>query len=325
MGVFVDNEEVGYVIVEKNDNLQKIIDKSIVTVTYDDLSGLSNIGDYIFLDCENLQSVFIPYGITSIGIRAFDGCSNLTNIIIPDGIVNIGENAFYSCYNISSIEIPDSIEYVGRHALSDINDNAFTKIDNIKYIGNDNNPYLIAVGRINNTSSSETIKEGCKVVQGSFGNSSNITGIVIPDSVVSLCSECFYGKRNLISVTFGENSQLKLIDRASFMMTGITKIEIPALVEEIGIQAFFDSDLTEVIFKGQAPAFNNINVFPAVEKYDFRNCYKVPILSGSSYINRANGCQMIIPDELYDEWTTTTNWVSLTDVNYVKASEVNDD
>ena len=55
--------------------------------------------------------------------------------------------------------------------------------------------------------------------------------------------------------------------------------------------------------------------------YDFRNCTSVPSLGYYGYIGHKNGCQIVIPDALYDEWTTASGWKDLTNVVWVKASE----
>ena len=58
-----------------------------------------------------------------------------------------------------------------------------------------------------------------------------------------------------------------------------------------------------------------------VEAYDFRNCSKVPSITSSPFQGIITGCKIIVPDELYDEWTTATNWTTV--ANYIyKASEV---
>ena len=76
------------------------------------------IGGYAFLDCTNITSVIIEYGITSIGVRAFDGCNALQTIEIPDSITKIGNYVFDNCGKLQYNEY-DNAYYLGN------NDNKF--------------------------------------------------------------------------------------------------------------------------------------------------------------------------------------------------------
>ena len=76
--------------------LGQLIDRSIESVTAEDLEGVTSIGGYAFYHCSLLNSVELPNSITTIGNRAFEGCTQLTEITIPSGVTEIDEFAFYS-------------------------------------------------------------------------------------------------------------------------------------------------------------------------------------------------------------------------------------
>ena len=59
--------------------------------------GVTNIGDYAFLNFYYLTSITIPNSVTSIGEDAFANCSGLTSITIPNSVTSIGNGAFSSC------------------------------------------------------------------------------------------------------------------------------------------------------------------------------------------------------------------------------------
>ena len=60
----------------------------------------------------------------------------------------------------------------------------------------------------------------------------------------------------------------------------------------------------------------------SIVKYDFRNAISVPTLSNTDAFDSINDiCVFIIPDTLYDEWISATNWSTYVDYMY-KASEV---
>lgn len=73
--------------------LAELVDRSITTVTADDLAGITSIGNYAFSYCASLTSVTIPAGVTSILNYAFSYCESLTSITIPEGVISIGSSA----------------------------------------------------------------------------------------------------------------------------------------------------------------------------------------------------------------------------------------
>lgn len=99
------------IILNRNNKIEdyvtfnKLIDKSITTVTEDMLSGGTSISDYSFSYCSSLVSVFIPSSITNIGLAAFYYCSSLVSILIPSSITNIGEYAFDYCALLSNVTV----------------------------------------------------------------------------------------------------------------------------------------------------------------------------------------------------------------------------
>ena len=66
---------------------------------------MTNIGDYAFCDCLNLQSVTIPESVTIIGKGSFYRCINLQSVTIPNSVTNIGKEAFFKCENLQSVTI----------------------------------------------------------------------------------------------------------------------------------------------------------------------------------------------------------------------------
>ena len=80
------------------------------------LDGVTNIGNYIFQNCQYLNSVSIPNSVVDIGDLSFDQCSILPSVDLPDNLQTIGEWAF-SGIDITSIVIPKSVKYIGREAF----------------------------------------------------------------------------------------------------------------------------------------------------------------------------------------------------------------
>lgn len=68
-------------------------------------SGLpvTAISDNGFKDCTELTSITIPNSITTIGNNAFENCTGLTELIIPTSVTSIGQYSIAGCNNLETI------------------------------------------------------------------------------------------------------------------------------------------------------------------------------------------------------------------------------
>ena len=86
---------------------------------------LTEIGEYAFYNCDNLEDINIPDGVTRIGKSAFELNFSLRKINIPSSVTYIAENAF-ACAHLDSIDIPAGVTFIGR--------GAFWKCDRLKKV-----------------------------------------------------------------------------------------------------------------------------------------------------------------------------------------------
>ncbi|MBE6606257.1 MAG: hypothetical protein E7635_04400 [Ruminococcaceae bacterium] len=78
---------------------------------------ITEIKDYAFYCCSNLESVVLHENITSIGGYAFRDCARLTKINLPNSLLTIGAYAFSDC-SLKSIDIPDNLEMIEEGTFS---------------------------------------------------------------------------------------------------------------------------------------------------------------------------------------------------------------
>ena len=80
----------------------------------------------------------------------------------------------------------------------------------------------------------------------------------IPDSVVQIGESCFYGYRNLQSVTFGESSRLERIGASAFYQTNVESLSIPDSVVEIGERCFDGCQSLQFVTFGESSKIKRI-------------------------------------------------------------------
>lgn len=132
-----------------------------------------------------------------------------------------------------------------------------------------------------------------------FKDNTTITSIVIPDSYTSIGMNAFRGCTALESAVIGN---------------GITGI---------GTNVFLYAELKRVKFGNSITRITSyaFNGCP-LELLDFREATVVPTLDdGTIFVGMAEGCQIVVPDALYDEWVAASKWSNLEKATYVKASE----
>ena len=204
-------------------------------------SGVTSIGDFAFVFCNNLTSVTIPNSVTSIDEDAFAECSGLTSIYIPNSVTYIGQCAFDGCSGLTSLSIPNDVTYIG--------DYAFRRCSGLKSIlvesGNPNYDSRNNCNAIIETSSNSLIV-GCmntiipnnvtSIGEYAFDGCSGLTTIYIPNGVTSIGDCAFLGCSGLTSLSIPNS--VTSIELTFINCTGLTYIVIPNSMTFIGVRVF---------------------------------------------------------------------------------------
>ena len=133
--------------------LQAVVDRSVTTITAQDLDGATSIGYWAFAKCNELTSVEIPDSVLSLKDGCFRECNGLTSIVIPNSVTSTEGNLFYrcdylssitlsnsltriadsmfqNCRGLTSIVVPDGVTYLGSYSFSLCNSLTIVKIGN---------------------------------------------------------------------------------------------------------------------------------------------------------------------------------------------------
>ena len=153
---------------------------------------------------KSLRKVTINDGI--IEARAFYGCRYLTEIVISENISSIGDSAFGVCKSLKHVDIPDSVITVGDSIFIGCQSLECNEKDNLKYLGNENTPYLYLYGVVDRSIVTTNIDENCRFIgYYAFNGCKSLVSVEIPDSVVSIGSGAFLYLSSLTSVTIGSS------------------------------------------------------------------------------------------------------------------------
>ena len=76
-------------------------------------ASLTEIGRYAFGGCESLTSVTIPSGVKIVSAGSFYHCFKLAKVTLPEGVTEIGDQAFSGCYALTTLTLPASLKSLG--------------------------------------------------------------------------------------------------------------------------------------------------------------------------------------------------------------------
>lgn len=264
--------------------------------------NLTSIKDYAFYNCSGIVGSLNLKNVMSLGNYCFHGCTQLSGkLTIPNNIIKIPSGAFYRCTGLTSIEIPDSVTQIMDSAFKGCNNLSGTLIIPSNVTTLDNGVFQECTSLTGLVLNEGLMKIGSTAYFGyTFEKCWNIAGeVIIPSTVWSISSDVFDGCKKIEKFTY--KAQVTSIPRGLFTnCSGCKTFKCETAITAIGQNTFYNCN--------------------AMELYDFRNCTVVPTLADTT-LGHKDGCQIVVPDALYDEWIAATNWSSLTNVVFVKASE----
>ena len=107
--------------------LNNIIDRSVSSITADQLAGITGLGANCFEGCTNLRSLELPEGIQRIGTNAFAN-TNISSLVLPSTVNSVHNSAFHGvAYNsiLTILNDTDCITVISSSVLENTN---FSKV-----------------------------------------------------------------------------------------------------------------------------------------------------------------------------------------------------
>ncbi len=237
-----------------------------------------SIGMNTFASCKKLTSLVIPKSIKVINQQAFENCSGiLGTVFLPKTVSFAGNNVFAGCEKLDEISfeesgelttigdqfarksgikrliIPYHIEHIGKEAFS-----MCDSLEKVVFM----NPSLTTGERIFNSSDllftagpidwelgagnnpnydiefawTEEIPDNAFSYSTTYSTQTKLKEVVLPDSIKRIGAKAFAGTWVLRTIQLPYN--LEYIGEEAFYCSGITRIDVPEMVTQIGPRAF---------------------------------------------------------------------------------------
>lgn len=172
-------------------------------------NSITEIGDDVFADCNELSAIEIPNSVNKIGMRAFKGCKSLKSIAIPGSVETIGYRAFYSCSALANVTLENGIRNIGEYAFA--NCSSLTKV--------------VIPNSVRNMGSAV------------FENCANIESAKLSENLTTIPHSSFKGCYSLKTVSF--SSSLTNIESKAFKdCKSLTTITLPKTINTLGTYAW---------------------------------------------------------------------------------------
>ena len=277
--------------------------ENLQTITFESGSALTNIQSHAFEGISNLKTIdFGDAKITNIDNFAFRYCENLQYITIPDTVEYIGRYSFYGCKSLSRIDIPESVEYIGQYAFNVTNDLDVYFLSNSLPLYIQENwdygirGYYVGVKEVYTEGDYKfaTLNNDTTAIIEYNGAATNIDLTTLNKMITQIGGSAFKGS-SIESIVLP--NALKTIEKSAFGNTKLKSITIPSNVEYLGDNAFQSSEIESVTFE------SNKNL-TKIGMYVFENTYNLKeitlpksLTSLGSYAFLGSGLEKVIFEE----------------------------
>ena len=221
--------------------------------------------------------------------------SRLTKVEIGSGVTQIGGYAFTQCHSLKTITIPNAVTTIGNYALN----------------------YNYQLQHITIPINVSSIGTYC--FQYDYG----LKSVSLPKVVDNIGTYAFAycGSLRRFTMPYTLSTMGQYICAYAYALAMVT---LPTEVTDLPTYVFRNAGSMTYV---KIPA-----AFASIGNYAFNQCYSLKVVdfrdhtvvstisNTNSFTNTASNCQFVVPDELYDAWTTANVWSNLAS-KIVRASE----
>lgn len=230
-------------------------------------TGVTNVGDRAFKDCQYLTCMFLDDGITTIGDHAFYADEYLSAINMPRNLELIDQYAFYGCDTLTFVRAGacSRLRRIEDHAFYSCTTLAELRLPNgLTYIG----PWAFAWDRIlGQEDTTLGLPSSLQVIEtGAFAFVNHHKNLNIPANVTRIGDYAFMCDYYMNNLTFSPGDKPLTIGKAAFAGDNHMKtVDLSNRVAQINKCAFAGCELLEEAYFGdkidtiQARAFTSVD------------------------------------------------------------------
>lgn len=291
------------------------------------------------------DSVLHFYHSGSVGLIDGQGLNDnyyrrcVTNIFL-------GDNVYLSSYAVASLPGLETITIPKNVTIDTRNNSHFAYLGSLKHITIPNTMTRTVNGFFNETTNMKTVSlpETLIVIENlSFYHTASLKRLIAPYGLFSIGDSAFYTNVDLETIYIGNailanscfrgcayfteftmSDTTSIPDRCFQNCSNLKLINLGNTITTISQYAFqYCSTLIKVVFPSTLTAIRSYSFAgcTSIIKYDFTNLTAIPSIYSNSFNDIPNNCEIVVPDDLYDDWIVATNWSNLAE-HIVKASEV---
>ncbi len=180
-----------------------------------------------------IPSYYNGLPVTEIRYNAFQNNKQIKSVVLGQNIRVIGSNAFEGCTSLEKIEFPSGLTEVHASAFNDCKASLFKTYNNAKYLGDENNPYLILFGTISKSLTSCSVHPNTAViVDYAFSDCTKLKSISLGDNIAGIGDYAFKNCSSLKTITIPD--KVAILDNtfdgcysmeSIYLGTGLKEIE----------------------------------------------------------------------------------------------------
>ena len=215
-------------------------------------TGVTNVGNRAFKDCQYLTCMFLDDGITTIGDRAFYADEYLSAINMPRDLELIDQYAFYGCDTLTFVRAGacSRLRRIEDHAFYSCTMLAELRLPNgLTYIG----PWAFAWDRIlGQEDTTLGLPSSLQVIDtGAFAFVNHHKNLNIPANVTRIGDYAFMCDYYMNNLTFSPGDKPLTIGKAAFFGDNHMKtVDLSNRVAQIDKCAFAGCEMLEEVYFG---------------------------------------------------------------------------
>lgn len=215
-------------------------------------TGVTNVGDRAFKDCQYLTCMFLDDGITTIGDHAFYADEYLSAINMPRNLELIDQYAFYGCDTLTFVRAGacSRLRRIEDHAFYSCTMLAELRLPNgLTYIG----PWAFAWDRIlGQEDTTLSLPSSLQTIgTGAFAFVNHHKNLNIPANVTSIGDYAFMCDYYMNNLTFSPGDKPLTIGKAAFFGDNHMKtVDLSNRVAQIDKCAFAGCEMLEEVYFG---------------------------------------------------------------------------